>query len=179
MRTTTIIIGIAAFALAGLSAEAMAQGRGLRGGGPGGRFAALGLSPQQKQQIDQYREAAWKQAEPLHAQMQAKFKEMQQLWRADQPDRAAIIRKHGELDAIRDQQRNIWIDFRLQVHAVLTSEQRIKWADHMGGGPGPGGGFGRGRGHGFMRGGPGFGGGFGPGPGPGGFGGPNCPMQAQ
>jgi Spy/CpxP family protein refolding chaperone len=178
--TTTTIIGIAAFALAGLSADAMAQGRGPRGGGPGRGFAALGISPQQKQQIDQFREAASKQAEPLQAQMETKFKELQQLWRADRPDRGAILRKHGELNAIRDQQQNIWIDFRLQVHSVLTPEQRANWANHVGGDPGFAGGFGRGHGRGFMRGGAGgdeFG--PGPGPGPGGFGGPNCPLRAQ
>ena len=177
MRTTTTIIGIAAFALAGLSSDAMAQGRGPRGGGPGRGFAALGISPEQKQQIDQLREAAVKQAEPLRAQLEAKWREMQQLWKADRPDKGAIVRKHGELNAIRDKQQNIWIDFRLQVHSLLTPEQRAKWADRAGGGPGLGGGFGRGHGRGFMRGGAGGGGfGHGSGPGPGGFGGPNCPF---
>jgi Spy/CpxP family protein refolding chaperone len=162
MRTTTTIIGIAAFALAGLSADAMARGRGPRGGSPGRGFAALGLSPQQKQQIDQFRETASKQAEPLQAQMKTKLRELQQLWRADRPDRGAIVREHGEMNAIRDKQQNIWIEFRLQVHAVLTPKQRAQWADNAGGGPG-------------------FGGGFGPGSGfsPRGLGDPDCPMRAQ
>ena len=142
MRTTTTIIGIAAFALAGLSSDAMAQGRGPRGGGPGRGFAALGISPEQKQQIDQFREAAGKQVEPLQAQMETKFTELRQLWHADRPDRGAILRKHAELNAIRDKQQNIWIDFRLQVHSLLTPEQRAKWADRAGGGPGFGGGIG-------------------------------------
>jgi len=174
--TTTIIIGIATFALAGLSADAMAQGRGPRGQGPGRGFAALGISPEQRQQIDQLREAAVKQAEPLRAQLEAKWREMQQLWKADRPDKGAIVRKHGEVNAIREKQQSIWIDFRLQAHAVLTPEQRATWAAYAGSGPGLGGGFGRGHGRGFMR-----GGGFGPGqgPGPGGFGYPDCPMRAQ
>ncbi len=176
MRTTTTIIGIAAFVLAGLSADAMAQGRGPRGGGPGRGFAALDLSAQQRQQIDQFREAATKLAEPLQAQMETKLTELRQLWHADRPDRGAILRKHAELNAIREKEQGIWIDFRLQAHSVLTPEQRAKWADRAGGGPGFGGGFGRGHGRGFMRGGAGGGGfGPGPGPGPGGFGGPNCP----
>jgi Spy/CpxP family protein refolding chaperone len=159
MRTTTTIIGIAAFALAGLSADAMARGRGPRGGSPGRGFAARGLSPQQKQQI---RETASKQAEPLQAQMKTKLRELQQLWRADRPDRGAIVREHGEMNAIRDKQQSIWIDFRMQVHGVLTPEQRAKWAEHAGGGPGFGGGSGAGSG--FS---------------PRGFGNPDCPMRTQ
>jgi len=96
--------------------------------------------------------------------------------KADRPDKGAIVRKHGEVNAIREKQQSIWIDFRLQAHAVLTPEQRATWAAYAGSGPGLGGGFGRGHGRGFMR-----GGGFGPGqgPGPGGFGYPDCPMRAQ
>jgi Spy/CpxP family protein refolding chaperone len=170
--TTTTIIGIAALALAGLSADAFAQARGPRGGGPGRGLAGLGISPEQKQQIEQLRQAAWKQAEPLRAQMDTKLGELRQLWQTDRPDKEALVRKQSELDAIRDQQRSIWIDFRLQVHTLLTPEQRTKWAEQAG--LGLGGGFGQGHGRGFMK-----GGGMGRGHGPGGFGNPDCPLRAQ
>jgi Spy/CpxP family protein refolding chaperone len=172
--TTTTIIGIAALALAGLSADAFAQPGGPRGGGPGRGLAALGISPEQRQQIDQLRQAAWKQSEPLRAQMDAKQAELRQLWQTDRPDKAAIVSKQGELDALRAQQQSISVDFRLQVHALLTPEQRTKWAEQAG--PGLGGGFGRGHGRGFMHG-PGFG--RGQGPGPRGMGNPDCPLRAQ
>jgi Spy/CpxP family protein refolding chaperone len=166
MKNALGIIGIATLTMVGLSGEVMAQGRGPGAGGPGRRLAALDLTAQQRQQIDQLRDAARKQSEPLRAQMAQKRDELRNLWRVDQPDKSAIAQKQAELDAIRAQQRAIWTDFRYQVHGVLTPEQRSKWADW--GGPG----MGRGRGRGFMHGGPrGFG--------PGGFARPDCPMRAQ
>ena len=166
MKNALGIIGIATLTMVGLSGEVMAQGRGPGAGGPGRRLAALELTAQQRQQIDQLRAAAAKQSEPLRAQMAQKRDELRNLWRVDQPDKSAIAQKQAELDAIRAQQRALWTDFRYQVHGVLTPEQRSKWADW--GGPG----MGRGRGRGFGHGGPhGFG--------PGGFARPDCPMRAQ
>ena len=173
MKKTLTIIGVAALTMGGLAAEAMAQGRGPGYGGPGRRLAALDLTAQQQQQIGQLRDAALKQCEPLRAQLGQKLDELRNLWRAPQPDRRAIAHKQTEVDTLRAKQRDVWTDFRYQVHALLTPEQRSKWADW--GGPGMGGG----RGRGFWHRGP-RGGGFGPGGfGPGGFGRPDCPLRAQ
>jgi Spy/CpxP family protein refolding chaperone len=171
MKNALGIIGIATLTMVGLSGEVMAQGRGPGPGGPGRRMAALDLTAQQRQQIDQLRVAAAKQSEPLRAQMARKRDELRNLWRVDQPDKSGIAQKQAELDAIRVQQRAIWTDLRYQVHGVLNPEQRSKWADW--GGPGMGGGHG-GHGRGFGHGGP-RGGGFGRG----GFARPDCPMRAQ
>jgi Spy/CpxP family protein refolding chaperone len=168
MKKLITIIGLAALSIGGIASEATAQGRGPWHGGQGRRLAALNLTTAQQQQIDQLRDAAIKQSEPLRAQMVQKRDELRTLWRADQLDRGAIAQKQVELDGLRAKQREIWTDFRSQVHAVLTPEQRSKWADWGGSGMGPG------RGRGFRRGGP-QGGGFGPG----GFGNPDCPMRAQ
>ncbi len=168
MKNALGIIGIVTLTMAGLSGEAMAQGRGPGFGGHGKRMAALNLTPQQQQQIDQLRDAAAKQSEPLRVQMEQKRDVLRNLWRVDQPDRKAIEAKQAELDALRSQQQAIWTDFRFQVHAVLTPEQRIKWAEWQG----PG--MGRGHDRWFKRGGP-RGAGFGPG----GFSCPDCPMQAK
>lgn len=168
MKNALGIIGIVTLTMAGLPGEVMAQGRGPGFGGHGKRMAALNLTPQQQQQIDQFRDAAAKQSEPLRAQMGQKRAELDTLWRVDQPDKKAITEKQAELDTLRTQQHTIWTDFRFQVHAVLTPEQRSKWAEL----DGPG--MGRGHGRWFKRGGP-RGAGFGPG----GMSCPNCPMQAQ
>lgn len=165
MKNTLAIIGIAALTTIGISAEALAQGRGA---GPGRRLQALDLTAEQRQQIDQLRAAAFKQSEPLRAPMAQKRDELRALWRVDQPDKNVIARKQAELDALRTQQRAIWTDFRFRVHGVLTPEQRSKWADQ--GEPGLGRGYGRGPKHGGLR-----GGGFGPG----GFARPDCPLRAQ
>ena len=156
MRASTKIVGIATVLLVGMTASARAQGRGPMRGNPDA--AQLKLSPEQKQKIEAFRVAAMKQAEPLRKEMQAKAAEMKQLWLADKPDKNAIERKQTEMEGIHHKLRGIWTDFHLQLHAVLTPEQRAKWAEHLGGGPGMGGG--RGMGRGGMHGG-GMGGGMG------------------
>jgi Spy/CpxP family protein refolding chaperone len=160
MRTRTKIVGIATVLLAGMTASAWAQGRGPMSGNPDAHFAQLKLSSEQKQKVQAFREAAMKQAEPLRKEVQAKAAEMKQLWLADKPDKTAIERKQTEMEGIHHKLRGIWTDFHLQLHAVLTPEQRAKWAEHMGGGPGMGMGGGRGMGRGGMHDG-GMGGGMG------------------
>lgn len=164
MKNALSIIGIATLTMVGLSSNVMAHGRGPGAEGPGRRMAALNLTAEQREQIHQLREAAIRQSEPLRAPMAQKQDELRALWRADQPDRNAIAQKQAEIDTLHIQQRTIWMDFRLQVHGLLTPEQRSQWGDW--GGPG------RGHGRGFMHGGP-RGGGFGPG----GFSHPDCPMH--
>lgn len=171
MKKAITIIGLATLTMAGLASEASAQGRGPWHGGPGRRLAALDLTTAQQQQIDQLRDAAIKQSAPLRAQMVHKRDELRHLWRADRPDRDTIAQKQTELDALRAQQRSIWTEFRYQVHALLTPEQRSKLAAW--GGPGMG------RGRGFRNGDP-QGGGFGGGGfGRGGLGNPDCPLRAK
>jgi len=62
------------------------------------------------------------------------------------------------MEAIGHKLRGIWTDFHLQLHTVLTPEQRAKWAEHVGKGWHDG--CGGGMGHGGMHGG-GMGGGMG------------------
>ncbi|MBN2577314.1 MAG: Spy/CpxP family protein refolding chaperone [Deltaproteobacteria bacterium] len=168
MKKSIGTIALAVLTMIGLAGEAMAQGRGQWNGGPGRRFAALDLTAAQQHQIALLRAAAVKQSEPLRVQMGQKLDELRNLWRADQPDRSAIAQKQAELDTLRAKQRAIRTEFRYQVHAVLTPEQRSKWADFSG----PG--MGRGPGRGFKQGGPRGGGFWG-----GGFGNPDCPLRAR
>lgn len=153
MRSTKSILGIATLLLAGISANAFAQGRGMRGGpmNGSGPFAQLELTAEQKQKVEPLREATKKQAEPLQNAMQAKHTELQQLWSVDRPDKAAIERKQAEIAGIHQKLQAIRTELHLQIHAILTPEQRTKWAQRQGKGPGMGGRGGKGRG--FMHGG--------------------------
>jgi len=77
---------------------------------------------------------------------------MKLLWLADKPDKNAIERKQSEMEAIGHKLRGIWTDFHLQLHAVLTPEQRAKWPSTWAGGRhGRGAGHGRGSRHGARR----------------------------
>jgi Spy/CpxP family protein refolding chaperone len=133
MNTLLRTIGIVALVLAGFTANAQAGERGPKAKGdvpkagkPMGPFADLNLTPEQKQKMDQIHGAAAKQAEPLHKELAAKMKEMQSLWAVDKPDKVTINSKLW----------GIHIDAKLQIHALLTPEQRTKWASHPGPGPG-------------------------------------------
>jgi Spy/CpxP family protein refolding chaperone len=158
MRSTKTILGIAAILLAGMSTNLLAQGRGMRGGAMNARgpFAQLELTDAQRQKVEPLRETAKKQSEPLRMAMQTKHTELQQLWTVDRPDKSAIERKQAEIASLHQKIQTIQTDLHLQVHAILTPEQRAKWAANMGRGPGKGGRDGKGRG--FMHGG-GMGGG--------------------
>jgi Spy/CpxP family protein refolding chaperone len=137
MNTVLRVVGITALVLASLGTTAQAGERGpkakggdVKSGKPMGPMAALNLTPEQKQKLDQIHEAAAKQADPLHKEVSAKMKEMEPLWLVEKPDRAAIERKHAEIAAVRTKLWGIHIDTRLQVHALLTPEQRAKWTSH-------------------------------------------------
>ena len=72
MKTDVRIVGIASVLLAGMSASAWAQGHGAMSRNPDAHFAQLKLSPEQKQKVATFREAAMKQAEPMRKEMQPK-----------------------------------------------------------------------------------------------------------
>lgn len=152
MKLTRTILGIAAFLMAGISTNAFAQGRGMRGGPMHARgvFAQLELTEEQKQKVEPLQAAAKKQVEPLQKAMQTKHDELKQLWSVDRPDKSAIERKHAEIAGIHQKLQTIRTDLHLQIHTILTPEQRAKWVDHMDRGPHKGGRMGKIRG--FMNG---------------------------
>ena len=141
MNKALSIVGIATLLLAGFATHAAAGERGSKAkaeapkaGKPMGPLADLNLTSEQRQKLDQIHEAAAKQAEPLHKELAAKMKEMESLWTVDKPDKTAIERKHAEMNALNSKLWGIHIDSKLQIHALLTPEQRAKWVSH----PGPG-----------------------------------------
>lgn len=145
MKTSSMILGLAS--LLWLGALAWAQNNGtstntqtstngqkadMKGNHKAAAMAAMRLTPDQKQKIDEMRNAAMRQAEPLHKEKQNQMAEMKGLWLADKPDPDAIARKQAEMDSTRQKLRAIWTDFHLQMHGVLTPAQRAKWAEHFG-----------------------------------------------
>jgi Spy/CpxP family protein refolding chaperone len=148
-RTLSIFIA-ATLLLTGFTLNAHAGERSPRAkaarpgpGKPMGPLAHLNLTPDQRQKIDQIHKSATKLADPIHEQIAAKMKEMAPLWTVEKPDKAAIERKHSEIAALRTKLWSIHIDTRLKIHALLTPEQRAKWATgpgmEMGPMHGPGG----------------------------------------
>ena len=149
--------------------------------------AALNLSAEQMTQLEAIQKDFLDSTQGLRTDIQAKMKQMLDLWMADQPDAAAIKDLANQLDALRAQIRDSAIDHAIQAIGVLTPDQRAKLRDMMSKSPGMCMGMGCGLccgaglcgpGMGCPIGGPGVGrgqGGPGRGMGPGG-GGANCPF---
>ncbi|MGC8863848.1 MAG: Spy/CpxP family protein refolding chaperone [Armatimonadota bacterium] len=121
--------------------------------GPGfilGRLAkALELTNAQIAELKQIHQDFLNATATARDQLQAKIKEMLQLWSADQPDAAAIKALAADIDALRAQIRDAGIDHLVNALNVLTPAQREKlrtmlkqWAPRciscMGCGPGLG-----------------------------------------
>lgn len=122
-----ILSGLILLALTVGASDAWAQ-RGGPGGNRGmrGQLKSLNLSAQQSQQIGQLRSTMITRTAPIKAQLQVKGAELRALWAAPNPNRAAIVAKHNEVDALRRQLRDARIDFRLHLFRVLTPQQRAQ-----------------------------------------------------
>lgn len=145
MKRIVFVAPLALLIFAATSAFACPPGGGGPGGHRGGLLKAAGLTPEQHAQVKALRQAMRAKMEPVHLQMQTKMLEMLDLWRVEKPDRAKILAKSAELDAIQKTMHEAHIDMKLQVHALLTPEQRIKVINamlemqkRMGGRPGRG-----------------------------------------
>lgn len=148
---------------------------------------ALNLTSEQVAQLQAIQKDFMDSTQGLRADIQAKMKQMLDLWKVDQPDAVAIKGLANELDALRSQIRDSAIDHAIQAIGVLTPDQRAKLRDMMSKTPGMCMGMGCGLccgaglcgpGMGCPIGGPGIGkgqGGPGRGMGPG-AGGANCPF---
>ncbi len=164
MRRTTMLAALAVL----LAAPAALAWPGGPGKGHGRRMArALDLSEEQQEAVQALRKDMREELGDVRAVLREKREELAELWRAETPDRTAILAKMAELDGLRQSVRTRRVDFRLAVHALLTPEQRERAAELFARrGPGR-----HGRRHGR-----GHGPGFGPGPG---FGGGDCPCLAE
>ena len=152
-----------------LAVSAQGRGRGFGGGmgrgwgggyGPGPMaLAALDLTVAQQKKIAELRAGLNERLSDLQTRLDAKRSEMAELWRAQRPDRKAILAKHEEMDVLRRQIREEGVDFRLAAMDLLTTDQlkQLKtWRGRRG--PGKGRGLGPcGRGMGWGRGGQGWG----------------------
>lgn len=88
------------------------------------RLPALpGLSTQQKQQLEQVHQKTQLMLGPLHAALWLREQELNVMW-SQGTDRDKVLEKLGQMDIIRARTREILVDQRLSLLAVLTPEQR-------------------------------------------------------
>jgi len=127
-RTTLIYVLVLLVALTAI--VAMAQGR--RANPPANQLAgcpatcqtALGLSQAQIAEMTRLRTTFMDDTAALRSDLQAKMKEIAELWAVADPDLQLIKQKAAEADQIRADIRDKAIDTRGAVLKVLTPEQR-------------------------------------------------------
>jgi Spy/CpxP family protein refolding chaperone len=101
---------------------------GWRGKGPGAgrgdRMALeLDLSDEQREQAQALRQAHQASMEPLRERMGALRDELEALWAADRPSKAAILAKMDEIDALREQLRQVREANRASLGSLLTPDR--------------------------------------------------------
>ena len=82
------------------------------------------LSTEQRAQIQAFHKRVQSEVAPLRQELQLKRQELRAAWSADAPQREAILTKLAELDTLRQKIRQIAVDERLAIIAMLTPEQR-------------------------------------------------------
>jgi len=174
MPAVALVLLCAACSSSGASAQSAPKNPATTAAKPAPAPAApQPLSQEQIAKIQQLRLDAIGRAAPARAQMQVKRAQIQAMWQKPQPSREQILKAEAEIDALRQQVHQIWVELRLAALAVLTPEQRAAGMT-----PGPGPGSAPGFGPGLGRGPGGWGGrgmGRGMGRGPGMMGGGQCP----
>ena len=116
------------------------------GMGFGPRMASeLNLTEEQQAKIRELRSEARQEHRALRQQIREMREELHELWMADQPNEAAILAKHAQMDAIHSAMRDRRIETRMEIAEALTPEQRQRLAQlrsghgrrgHRGHGPG-------------------------------------------
>jgi Spy/CpxP family protein refolding chaperone len=96
----------------------------------------LNLTADQIAQLQAIQKDFMDSTQALRTDIQAKMKQMLDLWAADQPDAAAIKDLANQLEALRAQIRDSAIDRAVAAIAVLTADQRAKLHDMMKKAPG-------------------------------------------
>jgi Spy/CpxP family protein refolding chaperone len=99
----------------------------------------LGITDEQVTKFHQQQEDFQKAGIQNRATMQVKRMELNDLLRADKPDRAAIDRKLAEVNVAQAASEKANIDHMLAVRSLLTADQQSKLKEMMQNRMGPGG----------------------------------------
>jgi Spy/CpxP family protein refolding chaperone len=91
----------------------------------------LGLTEDQKAQIEQIRESSREDAKPLRDKVKDLRKEMLSEWQASVPDEGTLLDLHKEIHDVKGELGELRIQTRLDVINLLTPEQREKMKANM------------------------------------------------
>ncbi|TGN07021.1 Spy/CpxP family protein refolding chaperone [Leptospira ilyithenensis] len=91
----------------------------------------LGLTPEQKKQIEKVHSDSKQSREGYEKQKDILRKELHSLLSADNLDKSAIRSKMEEIFKLKVDSKMLWIDERIKTSEILTSEQRTKHKEIM------------------------------------------------
>lgn len=102
-------------------------------GGPGFRMMAqLKLTDEQKKEMEKMRFDMAKQAIDRQAKIKTARVEVAQLFRADNPDKAAIEKKINEIAQLQAQGKLAHVNHWFAVNKILTPDQQKIWKHMLG-----------------------------------------------
>lgn len=90
----------------------------------------MDLTEEQQAKIEELKTNLEKAILPMKTKLGVKQAELQELLVAENPNKAAIDKKIDEISGLRTQMQKKHINHRLEVRALLTPEQRVKF-DHQ------------------------------------------------
>jgi Spy/CpxP family protein refolding chaperone len=93
--------------------------------------AVSGLTSMQRQSLEELHNKTHLQLTPLRAGLWLRNQELDAIWASESPSREKIAAKLSELDLIRGRMREILVEQRLAVLALLTPEQRVSFRAQM------------------------------------------------
>jgi Spy/CpxP family protein refolding chaperone len=120
-----LLIFVASAAVVEAQPRRMAPGPAGAEGRKGALWSDLNLTEEQSEQIGAMRDSFQKEMMPFRMDIARKKLEMKLLWMEDDPDAAKIKAKQKEIQELRGQMAEKWIDFRLAFRSILTPEQRL------------------------------------------------------
>lgn len=86
----------------------------------------LNLTAEQSAKIQSLRETHLKEVTPLRTQIFTKKAELKLLWVQNNPDKNKIMSKQKEISDLQYRMKEKSTDYRLEIHKVLTPEQRAQ-----------------------------------------------------
>lgn len=105
---------------------------GRRERGPGDElWEKLGVSPEQKQQLDESHSELRRKTEALRQDARTHREQLYKLLESDLPDEAAVLTEQDAIGSIEQQQRRAVIEQMLEMRKILTPEQRQAWLRMM------------------------------------------------
>ena len=95
--------------------------------GRGALAAALNLSDEQKEAFKKGMTALQKELQPLKNELGEANAHMKTLMTADKPDLASVNKNIDKISGIKTEMAKIMVKHRLEMRALLTDEQRLKF----------------------------------------------------